>query len=320
MATTRSTQLSTQQRYWKKRLAAPAFRRAMTAVVADELRQLGQQKVGRVVDPDLVRTLIRHWDARLIDRGVFAEVVIAANRRAADRLAARDESLLDLLDRQLIEDLEATLDTGLEMTDRAREFVSTLMQRDFVRGLFTDVIFTAVVSFQQKANPFFGAFAMRALEDQIKGFIRLFMPMLQAQATAFAVDRANQRAVLDFARSVARQLLEVPIGRYAALAGAGGGASMERLVRRAAENSALADLGRQAALASWDDLFTALKGRRIGALLQLAEHADWLAERCVELLLPALNRPGVVAFVAAEAVAAALPPAPPPAKRRRERT
>jgi hypothetical protein len=172
-----------------------------------------------------------------------------------------------------------------------------------------------VVSFQQKANPFFGAFATRALEGQIKGFIRLFMPMLQAQATAFAVDRANQRAVLDFARAVARQLLEVPIGRYAALAGSGGGASMERLMRRAAENPALADLARRAALASWEDLFAALKGRRIGALLPLGEHADWLAERCVEGLLPALQRPAVVAFIAAEA--AAVPPAPPLPKRKR---
>jgi hypothetical protein len=315
MPTPRAPRPSPQQRYWQKRLAAPAFRRALTTLVAGELRQLGRQKVGAVVDPELVRTLIRHWDSRLIDRGAVAEVMIAANRRSADRLTRRDESLIDLLDRQLVADLEAALDASLEMTDRARDFVATLMQRDFVQGLFADVIFTAVVSFQQKANPFFGAFATRALEGQIKGFIRLFMPMLQAQATAFAVDRANQRAVLDFARAVARQLLEVPIGRYAALAGRGGGASMERLMRRAAENPALADLGRRAALASWDDLFAALQGRRIGALLPLGEHADWLAERCVEGLLPALQRPAVVAFIAAEA--AAVPPAPPSPKRKR---
>ena len=49
------------------------------------------------------------------------------------------------------------------------------------------------------------------------------MPMLQAQAIAFAVDRANQRAVLDFARAVARQLLAMPIGRYASAASDGGG-------------------------------------------------------------------------------------------------
>jgi len=189
------------------------------------------------------------------------------------------------------------------------------MEREFVRGLFTDVIFTALVSFQRRANPLFGALAVRALEDQIKAFIGLFMPMLQAQATAFAIDRTNQRAVLDFARAVARQLLELPIGRWAALAAGEGAESVETLVRQAAANSRLAELARRAALLAWDDLFAELRQRRIGDLLRVEQHAAWLAERGVEMLVPLLARPGIVALIAAEAAAA--PAAPPAAPRRR---
>jgi hypothetical protein len=304
------------EQYWTKRVASPSFRRALAAAIAAELRALASRRVGEVIDAELVRELIRQWDARIVEREVFAEVAIATNRRAARRLGARRESLLDLLDRQLVADLEAAIDARLELGNRGRDFIAALMEREFVRGLFTDVIFTALVSFQRRANPLFGALAVRALEDQIKAFIGLFMPMLQAQATAFAIDPANQRAVLDFARAVARQLLELPIGRWAALAAGGGAESVESLVRQAAANSRLAELARRAALLAWDDLFAELRQRRIGELLRVEQHAAWLAERCVEMLVPLLARPGIVALIAAEAAAAPAAPAPAPTRRR----
>lgn len=291
--------------YWRTRIASRPFRQGLAAAIRAELATLATQRVGQVVDPELVRELIRHWDTRVVERELLAEIMIAANRRGARRLGARRESLLDLLDRQLVADLDAAIDARLQLTDRGRAFIAALMEREFVRGLFTDIIFTALVSFQRKANPLFGALAVRALEDQIKGFIGLFMPMLQAQATAFAIDRTNQRAVVDFARAIARQLLELPIGRWAALAAGEGAESVEALLRQAAANSRLADLTRQAALLAWDDLYAELRTRRIGALLRLEDHAGWIAERCVELLLPVLSRPGVVALIAAEAATAA---------------
>ncbi|HSQ00357.1 MAG TPA: hypothetical protein VL049_24315 [Candidatus Dormibacteraeota bacterium] len=303
------------EQYWTRRLATPAFRRKLAAAIAAELRALARQRLGQVVDPQLVRELIEQWDARVVDRAVLAEVAIAANRRTTRRLAGRRESLVDLLDPELVDELEAAIDAGLELTARGREFITALMEREFVRGLFTDIIFTALVSFQRKANPLFGALAARALEDQIKGFIGLFMPMLQAQAIAFAVDRANQRAVLDFARAVARQLLALPIGRYAAAA-SDNGESLEALLRRAAVNPRLAELARRAALAAWDDVFAVLKTRRLGELLRIEEHAGWLAERAVKLLVPLLIRPGIVALIAAE-IDAARAPAPPAPRRRR---
>ena len=317
MATKTPARASAAEQYWMKRIASRPFRRAVTAAIAAELGALAKQRVGQIIDPELVRELIRQWDARVVDREVLAEVAIAANRRTARRLGTRSESLLDLLDRQLVADLEATIDARLQLTARGREFIAALMEREFVRGLFTDVIFTALVSFQRKANPFFGALAMGALEAQIKGFIGLFMPMLQAQATAFAIDRANQRAVVDFARAVARQLLELPIGRYAALAAGEGAESVEALLRQAATNTRLADLARRAALLAWEDAFAELKNRRVGELLRVEEHAGWIAERCADMLLPLLSRPGVIGLIAAEAAAAPAPPAPPPATRRR---
>lgn len=286
--------------------------RALTDLAVVELRALARERIRDVVDAELVRTLIHELDTRVIDRAIVADLVVAGNRRMGQRLAGRTQSLLDLLDRRLVADIAAILEAGTALSPRAQEFVSSLMRKEFVSGLLADVIYTAFVSFQQRVNPLFGAFATRALENQIKGFIRLVMPMLQAQAIAFAVDRRNQRIAVDFAAAVARQLLDVPLARYAAMAASGDGKTAEALIRKAVKNTKLGALTRQAALAIWDDLYGAIRNRRLGDLLRLEEHADWLAARCVEVIRPALSRPHVLRFIAAEvALAAVAPPTRP---------
>jgi hypothetical protein len=174
--------------------------------------------------------------------------------------------------------------------------------------LFTDIIFTSIVSFYQKVNPLFGALTMRVLEDQIKGFIRLFMPMLQQQATAFAVSKENQRILLDFARAIVRQLLNEPLRHYAGMVSSGQRTKAEVFIRKAVGNAKLDSQIRKVALAAWDDLYAAIQNKTVGDLLRLEEHAGWLAARCVEVILPALSRPHILRFVAAEiALATAAP-------------
>jgi len=272
----------------KSRRPTPTARRQLAATIATKLRELADRRLADLVDADAVRELIAHWDTRVVDRAVLAEVAVAANRRGAARLARRRETLAGLLDPALLDQLDATVAAQLELTPRARAVVAALMESEFISQLFTDLIFTALVSFQRKANPLFGAFAARALEEQIKGFIRFFMPMLQAQATAFAVDPANQRAAVGFARAALRQILEQPIGHFAALASGRGSGSLEALLRRAAVSERLAGLARRAALAAWDDLFAALGTRRLGDLVRVEAHADWLAARIVDLIWPLL--------------------------------
>lgn len=272
----------------KRRTPTAAARRELAATLAATLRDLADRRLADLIDADAVRDLIAHWDTRIVDRAALADVAVAANRRGATRLARRRETLAGLLDPALLDELDAAVAAQFELTPRARAVVAALMESEFISQLFTDLIFTALVSFQRKANPLFGAFAARALEEQIKGFIRFFMPMLQAQATAFAVDPANQRAAVGFARAALRQILEQPIGHFAGLATGRGTGSLEVLLRRAAASERLAALARRAALAAWDDLFAALGTRRLGDLLRVEAHADWLAARLVDLAWPLL--------------------------------
>jgi hypothetical protein len=297
-------------RYWKARVRSRAFRRALTELATREIRALAGARFRNVVNRELVRTLIREFDVRLIDRSIVADLAVAVNRRMGARLAGRRESLLELIDRRWLADIEATLRADTEPSPRAEEFIAALMHREFVSSLLADVIYAAFVAFQERVNPLFGAFATRALEDQIKGFIRLVMPMLLTRAAAFALDPRNQRLGREFGVAVARQFLDVPLGRYAAMATSDAGAAAEALIRKTVENAKLGALTRQAALAVWEEVYAAIGSRRIGDLLRLEEHADWLAARCVDVIRPVLSHPHVLRFIASEMAMAARHPTP----------
>jgi hypothetical protein len=287
-------------RYWEKRLGSRQFKQALTAVIQREMSALARQHVREVLDAKLVGAIIKEWDGELVDRNVLADLIVHGNRRAGTRLSRRRDSLADLVDRQLLDGIDDILAEDLELSPHVEELIAKMMQQEFFRKLFTDIIFTAIVSFYQRVNPLFGALTMHVLEEQIKGFIRLFMPMIQKQATAFAVSKHNQRIVRDFARSILRELLAQPLGHFADMVTPGQRRKGEALIRTAVRSAEMDALVRTATLAAWDDIYAGIENKRVGELLRLDEHGAWLAARLVAVITPALARPHVLAFVAAE--------------------
>ncbi len=308
MRKTKARRPGAQERYWKKRLRSPAFKRDLVALLTRELEGLSRERVGRVIDPDRVRTAIREWDSTLVNRQLLADVVIAASRRAATVLRKQRGSPRAMLGPQFVADLDALLDADMRLSAPAEELVGKMMQQEFMRRLFKDIIFTALVAFHEKVNPFFGSITMRLLQEQIRGFIDLFMPLLQEQATAFAVQEANQRILFDFLGSIMRQLLDEPLAHYRGMLSSGqrrrANVLLKNAVIDAAENADAKKLGRELALGLWDSAYRTIRDKRVGDLLRLDQHAGWLAERAAEALLPFISRPGVAQFLVAESARA----------------
>ncbi|HVO22757.1 MAG TPA: hypothetical protein VMW56_03935 [Candidatus Margulisiibacteriota bacterium] len=298
-----------QVRYWRHRLRSRAFKRELTALLRRELAVLAGERVKDVVDPKLIRSMIGDWNARMIDRRVLADLVIETGRRAGRQRsgAPLGTPLRRVLDPHLIADIDALVEEGFALSAETEEFVAAIMRQDLVRGLFTDIIFSAIVSFYRRVNPLFGAITMRVLEEQIKGFIRFFMPMLQRQAIAFILDPANQRVAADFARVIVQHLLDQPLPNGWAELAPGQRRRMEALIRHAAGSAKLDAVIRDATLAVWDDLYAMIRNKRVGDLVRIDAQAAWFAERCVEVILPALSRPHLMEFLAAEMARAASP-------------
>jgi hypothetical protein len=302
MAGRRAQKGTEEERYWATRLQSADFKRGLTNVLRHELQALADARIDDVLKREPGRRLIQ-WGARAVDRAAVADLALAVDQRLNRRLARRTDSLLELLDPALVADFEAVLEKTAGLTPRAEAFITQLMQQDFVRGLFTDLIYAALLSFYRRVDPLFGGLGVRILESQIKSFIGYFMPMVQDRATAFAIAPANQRLAAAFARAVIQQLLGVPLRRWAELAAAGPRQSVEGFVRRAARDKGLGTLAEEMALTVWDELHASGGQRRVGDLLRLDAQAPWLAARWVDAIVPVLARPGVLAFIDDEAAA-----------------
>jgi hypothetical protein len=301
--------VSVQARAWRRRLQSPALRRGLTRAVQREIEALADERVGDAVDAELVRTTIRGWNPDILDSDALAGVVLAVNRRTVGRLRRRRGSLRSVVDPQVIADLQALLAAGGEPTPQAEQVLSTLMQQPFMRALFTDVVFTAIVSFYQRVNPLFGALTMRALEDQIKGFIRYFMPTLLQQATTFATSHANRRILADATRAFVERVLDQPLATYAREVPAAQRRHLHAVIRQAVTAPRLNAALRAAALAAFDDVYETIRERKVRQLIRLDVHAAWLAERTVAVLIPLLSRPHILRFLATEMTLAAAPKA-----------
>ena len=300
MAGRRGGSYTAEQRYWAARVRSPAFKRALIGMLEGELRALANARIGDVLEREAGPRLIRRWRSSAVDRAAIAELALDVNRRLTRRLARRRDSLLELLDPALVAELDAVFEQFARLTPRGEEFIALLMGQEFMRGLFTDLIYSALVSFYRRVDPLFGGLGVRVLEPQIKSFINYFMPIVQARAAAFATAPANQRIAAAFARAIARQLLArltAPLGR----ARGRRSASVDGSVR--ARSGGQRQVGRPRATGSagrWDELYAAIAPRKVGDLLGLDAQALRRAERAVDTILPALARPAVLAFIGAE--------------------
>ncbi len=304
--------------HWARRLESRELRKALATALEGELHHLASLTLNEVVDAKLVHAWIDDFDVGAVDQKHLIEIILAASGAAGEVVRESKQSAHDLLGPHAAKEIEILLfDTG-ELSDDAEDFVADLMQQEFTRRLFTEIIFTSIVSFYTKVNPLFGGFAMRAMEDQIKGFIRLFMPMIQTQAAAFAVD--NQAALRDLARRMLGESLQRPIGEHFPEPSANRKAAGTALLRQALKSSSLEALSRAAAHAVLDSVYAATAKRSLGELFDLDKRAPRLAARGVEAILPFLTHAPILDLIVNEIEAAHEGAAAPAAKTERTRS
>jgi len=293
--------------YWQKRLSSEEFRDLFTEALEHEIAALSGKRIRDLVDARKVRQLISESDPFLVSRETIADLVHRLGTSVAGRLATDRESILEVLDDAMRARIASLLREDLVLSRPMKAFIASVMEQEFVQSLFTNIIYTSIVSFNQKVNPIFGRMALMAVEGQIKGFIRLFMPMVQQQAIAFATSRRNQAIFFDFMRAIVDHLLNQPIHSFLSVVSQKQKKKAEDIVRHAIRNPSVDALARKAVLAFWDDLYMALKDRKLGELLSLDANGRWVAEQCAALLFPIFTRPGLVSLVIREITLAATP-------------
>ena len=267
---------------------------------AGELRALANEPFKGLIDTKQVRRAIREFDRHVLHADAVAEAVIEIQRRGSARLDRQGRTARDLLGPSLSRHIESLLTQPTEPSKELEALLRQLVQQEFVTSLLTDLVFTAISTFYQRVNPLFGAFTMRTMEDQIKTFIRRYMPMLQDRVTAFALSTDNQHAAHQLSRAIAQQVLSQSLADYAAMVSPRQRKQLEAIVREALSSREIDALGRQLTLALFDDVYAVLRNQKVGDLFRLHQQAQPIAEHIAAAAIPLLSRPGFVRFFSQE--------------------
>lgn len=195
---------------WLARLRAPQGRRALRQLVRDEIADAGSERLRDLVDERQVRAAISGWDTDSLKAPQVARAAVRVAGRVEKRLRKQRRSIEDVAGAEVMDELHALLDAELPNPQALEEILAHTLRQEFVRKLFAELIHSAILAFNKRVNPIFSSFTASMLDDQIRSFIALGMPMLQEQAVAFALSRANQTFVVDLARSLIRAVLAEP--------------------------------------------------------------------------------------------------------------
>ncbi len=169
-----------------------------------------------------------------------------------------------------------------------------------MRKLLAELIHSAIVSFNKRVNPFFGGLTAAVLEDQIKGFIELGMPMLQEQAVGFALRPANQQFAVDLARSLIRGVMAEPIGDLVPVSSPSQRKRTAALLARALESERFRNAAPEVAQQLWGDVYEQIRDKKLAQLVDVDLLAENLAGPIAQLMIAGLSRPRIAEFLEAQ--------------------
>jgi len=286
-----------------------------------ELRAVADQPVRVFLPPARARRLIRDLPPEALSAKALAEIVTVVRRNLEKRLRTTRRSPAQILGADVAARIERVFDEDMFAGGGGEELVTTVLRQEFVRKLLTEVVHTSIVSFYKRVNPLFGGLATSMLEDQIRNFISMFMPMIQEQAVRFAVGKRSQTFARDLARTLAQHALETPVAEQVPALDTRQRKRVEQIIRDTAGDPVVRRHGHEITALVWDTLYEAIRDRKVRDLVDLEQWAPALADGGAELLAEILARPGLAAILRRElgtdSGSGATTAAPPSSRRRK---
>jgi len=283
-----------------QRARSPRLRRELEAFLRDELRHAATQPISTLLPPARARRLVRDFAPEALSDKALAEIALRVRRDLEKQLRANRRTPAEMLGADFAERVAQVFDEELVDAEAGEEIIAHVLRQEFVRKLLTEVVHTSIVSFYKRVNPLFGGLATAMLDDQIRGFINMFMPMIQEQAVRFATGKRSQAFARDLARSLARHTLTTPLAAQFPELDKRQRQRIERIVRDAATSTALRRQTHAVAVIVWDAVYASIRDRKLGDVVDLQRLTAPLIDGGAELLAVILARPTLVALLRRE--------------------
>jgi hypothetical protein len=282
------------------RARSPRLRRALEAFLRDELRHAAAQPISTLLPPTRARRLVRDFAPEALSDKALAVIAVRVRRDLEKQLRATRRTPAEMLGADFAERAAQVFDEELLDAEAGEELIAHVLRQEFVRKLLTEVVHTSIVSFYKRVNPLFGGLATTMLDDQIRGFINMFMPMIQEQAVRFAAGKRSQAFARDLARSLAHHTLTTPLAEQLPELDKRQRQRIERIVREAATSAALRRQTHAVAVIVWDAIYASIRDRKLGDVVDLKRLTAPLIDGGAELLAVILARPALVALLRRE--------------------
>ncbi len=258
-------------------------------MLSAEIESLSARPIRDLIDESVVRRSLAAFRPSMFDARILAGVAVHVSERVEKRLDREGRALDEILGPAVVERVGALLDEDLPDPGALGDVLAEVIRQDFARGLFAELIHSAIVSFNKRVNPLFGGLASAVLEDQIRAFIELGMPMLQEQAVAFVRSQGNQEFAVDLAKALLRGVLAEPLGDLIPRASAGQRKRLASLIVEVVESERFQGGAADTALRIWDDVYAPLRDRKLGDIVDTGGLAQALADPLAALLARALS-------------------------------
>ncbi len=282
---------------FSKRVRSGPFKRSLVALIGSEIREMGREPIQSIVDEKLVRSALSSWDPAALRPEIVAELTVFVMGESEARLRKQRKSIDQLIDRDVLDEVDRLISSDLASPAAAAEIVTQMLRQEFIGKLFAEIIHSAIISFNKRVNPLFGGIASAVLEDQIRGFIALGMPMLQEQAVSFVLSQGNQKVAADLVRGVARAIRAEPVANLVLRTSGEQRRNLEAALARILASEFVQKATSETLVGLFDALYPRLRKLRLDEVFDTELLVGAFAEPIAGLSVNALARPRAAALL-----------------------
>lgn len=198
--------------YCAQRVKSVDFRRHLKQFFIEQWNETSQLTVGSLWDFKVTKKIVLN---RGFDLSENLAKLILEHSGAYSVLEKKSKmTLWNLFDKASHDFLTHSWYSQQHLSPFVKNLIEKIFQKEIVGELFIDLIHLSIVSFYKKVNPILGGVASHMMDKQIRGFIRLFIPIVQKRAYEFVVLESNQRALMKLVHEVFMMIGQEPLETF----------------------------------------------------------------------------------------------------------
>jgi len=183
-------------KYWQERTSSEEFKSDLKKLVngiSDEILELTIEKVVDELNECIKQTNLEQ-DGTVIGQ-LAKSFILSYGQPSLSEIESKNLSVSQLLEKPTLKAWRDLLDRPVVLPE---ETLDSILEQPAIKELLINIIHDAIIAFNKKYNPLYGAMAIFGVDKQIKEFLKPFMDKVTAICRKFLLDEKNSKLFQDF--------------------------------------------------------------------------------------------------------------------------